>query len=61
MLLGENMKDFDDKLKGLDNANTLIDDGDFPWAENNDKETKEFDLEKLSKLLKIDIIEKMIN
>lgn len=55
------MKDFNDKRKGLGNADTFIDDSNIPWVENNDKETKEFDLEKLSKLLRIDIIEKLIN
>ena len=55
------MKDFNDKPKGLGNADTFIDDSNIPWVDNNDKETKEFDLEKLSKLLRIDIIEKLIN
>lgn len=57
------MKDFNDKHKGLDSTVILIDDSNIPipWVENNDKEIKEFDLEKLSKLLKNDIIEKLIN
>lgn len=55
------MKDFNDKRKGLDNADIFTDDSNIPWVENNDKEIKEFDLEKLSKLLRIDIIEKLIN
>lgn len=55
------MKDFNDKHKGLDIVAIFIDDSNIPWVENNDKEIKEFDLEKLSKLLKNDIVEKLIN
>lgn len=55
------MKDSNDKRKCLGSVTIYIDDSNIPWAENNDKEIKEFDLEELSELLRIDIIEKLIN